>query len=103
MIHYEKVVYISHPYGGRDSNKQDIENAILRLNKLYPTYLFLSPVNTFGFEYYECSYEDGIKKCLWLLDRCDEMWVFGDDYEQSRGCMTEIQYCRDNNIPYVIK
>lgn len=47
------------------------------------------------------EYQEGLNMCLWLLDKCDEMWVFGE-YEDSVGCMSEIAYCQNYLIPYHI-
>ena len=99
---YKKVIYISHPYGGEDKNIKDVCGVIKSLVKEYPDYLFLSPIHCFGFLYDTVSYEKGIEYCLWLLDKCNEMWVFGD-YKNSIGCMKEIEYCEECNIPYQIK
>lgn len=97
--HYEKVVYISHPFHGDCDNMKDIESIVLKLIKLYPTYLFISPVHAFGFEYNSIEYRQGLAECLWLLRKSDEMWVYGD-YERSEGCQTEIEFCKLNDIPY---
>jgi len=51
--------------------------------------------------YDEVPYVEGLNMCLWLLDKCDEMWVFGD-YTNSTGCMGEIAYCKNHRIPYKI-
>lgn len=99
---YEKVVYISHPYGGSIKNKQKVEHIISDLRKHFPNYLFLSPVHAFGLGYDAVSYEDGINECLWLLKKADEMWVFGD-YANSSGCQAEIFYCQTEDIPYKFK
>jgi len=99
---YKKVIYVSHPYNGDDNNVHKVCSIIRDLVKKYPDYLFLSPIHCFGFLYDTVEYEKGIECCLWLLDKCDEMWVFGD-YDKSVGCMTEIEFCHECNIPYSIK
>lgn len=98
-IKYKKVIYVSHPYSGKQENLANIEKIMRILVKKMPNYLFLSPVHAFGFEYNFLPYEQGLNQCLWLLSKCDEMLVFGD-YTQSRGCQREIQYCEENKIPY---
>lgn len=99
---FESIVYISHPYGGAESNQNKITELINCLIKQYPNYLFLSPVHAFGFTYSSVNYETGIAYCLWLLEKCDEMWVYGD-WEASKGCNIEVEYCRNQKIPYYIK
>ena len=96
---YEKVIYISHPFQGKKENVEKIQNHIFNLKKDFPNYLFLSPVNCFGFEYDKMPYEQGLCECLWLLSKVDEMWVFGD-FETSKGCLAEIDFCKVHNIPY---
>jgi hypothetical protein len=39
--------------------------------------------------------------CLELLKKCDIMYVYGD-YQNSRGCKAEIEFCKDNGIPHKI-
>lgn len=99
---YEKIIYISHPYQGKKENLDDIEAIVLNLLKEYPQYLFLSPVHTFGFEYETLDYQKGLAECLWLLQKCDEAWIYGD-YSSSNGCQAEIEFCKLHNIPYYIK
>ena len=98
---YEKIIYISHPYGGVKDNEEKVARIIIRLQKKYPTYLFISPIHAFSFQYHKVDYEVGIQKCLWLLYRCDEMWVFGD-WEKSKGVCREILECEKINKPYSI-
>ena len=101
MKRYKHVVYISHPYGGLEANKKAVENLVVELHKLFPDYLFISPISAFSMLYDNTNYRDGLDMCLWLLPRCDAMWVFGD-YESSVGCMSEIVYCQNYRIPYQI-
>ena len=100
-MEYKNIVYVSHPYGGDIHNKEIVEDLIKWLQKQYPTYLFVSPIHTFSFLYDETEYQQGLNMCLWLLDKCDEVWVFGD-YYNSVGCMSEIAYCQNNKIQYHI-
>jgi hypothetical protein len=95
------MIYISHPYGGKEENKAKIEQIIKVYSQRYNGEVFISPVHSFGFLYDCLDYERGMELCLELLDRCDSMLVFGD-YESSRGCGIEIQFAKDNNIPYQI-
>lgn len=96
-----KYVYISHPYGGKEENKADVEriirNNVFELN----TNVYISSIHAFGFLYDCTNYYDGLDMCLALLEKCDEMWVYGN-YENSIGCKAEIQFCIDHNIPYEI-
>lgn len=96
------IIYISHPYSGLEENKQKIEEIIKELVREHPEHTYLSPIHTFGFMYYDFSYEQGLEMCLKLLDKCDMMYVYGD-WKRSRGCNAEVLYCENNAIPYEIK
>ena len=93
----EKVIYISHPYGGLNENKEKVEKLIKRLTKKYPEYCFVSPIHTFGFLYNELTYEEGISHCLTLLDLCSEIWIYGN----SKGVRIERNYAQRYKIPIV--
>lgn len=92
MNDIKKIIYLSHNYGGKESNKQHIELVMKSLVKRYPDYTFLSPVHALGFLYDYISYEDGMRHCLALLDMCDECW-FIDGYNNSQGVNIEREYC----------
>lgn len=102
MIKYEKVVYISHKFGGDKSNIKEIESTVKRFIKVYPTYLFVSPVHTFGYLYDDVNYQTGLDYTLWLLGKCDEVWVTGNEWSSSKGVLAEIDYCKKNGVPYKI-
>lgn len=101
MNEYKSIVYISHPSKGKQENTFKAEELIKQLHKEFPDYLFVSPLHAFGFMYHEVDYIDGLEMCLWLLSKCDCMWVFGD-IEDSVGCNAEIAYCQKNKIPYIV-
>ncbi len=100
-MEYSHIVYISHPYGGKCENRHAVADLFRKLQEKYPNTLFLSPIHAFAPIYHTVSYEDGLNRCLWLLDQCTEMWVFGD-YKNSVGCKAEIEYCRKNYIPFQV-
>ena len=101
MNDIKKIIYLSHNYGGKESNKKHIEAVIKSLVKRYPDYTFLSPVHALGFLYYALTYDNGMRHCLALLDMCDECW-FIDGYNDSKGCVIEQSYCADHRIPTVL-
>ena len=100
---YEKIIYLSHPYGGEIENKQRIENLAKQYVEKYPNYLFVSPIHCFGYLYDTLSYDEGLRLTLWLLQQCTEMWVCSNNWETSKGVKAEIEYCKLNHIPYCIK
>lgn len=101
-IKSKKLIYISHPYGGKEENKLKIEGIIKELSRQYPKYVFASPIHCFGFQYNDVDYDTGLSWCLVLLDACDEMWVYGD-HLNSKGCTAEIQHCLDTHKQFYIK
>ena len=101
MNDIKKIIYLSHNYGGKESNKKHIGAVIKSLVKRYPDYTFLSPVHALGFLYYTLTYDNGMRHCLALLDMCDECWSV-DGYNDSKGCVIEQSYCADHRIPTVI-
>lgn len=102
MTEFEKAIYISHRFQGKDSNAEDAERIIKLLQKEYPSYLFISPIHTFRFLYNEVDYNTGLDMCLWLLEKCDECWVVGNNWESSIGVKAEIEYCKGHGIPHKI-
>ena len=99
--HYKSIIYISHPYGGKKENEEKVKHIIQTLEKECPNYLFISPIHSFSWHYHETDYQKGIEECLWLLEKCDEMWVFGD-WKNSQGCNIEVEYCEKYLIPHTI-
>lgn len=94
-------IYVSHPYDGKEENRQKVEKIIQRLIEIYPHDTFISPIHAFGFLYDKVDYETGLEWCLDLLEGCDKMYVFGD-WKKSRGCQAEVQFCDNNFIDYKI-
>ena len=78
------MIYISHPYGGKEENKLKIEAIVRKLVKENPGVTYISPVHAFGYLYNDVDYETGLEYCLNLLDVSDRMLVFGD-WKYSRG------------------
>jgi hypothetical protein len=95
------MIYVGHPYKGLEENKRKVEGIIKSLSTMNPGTTFVSPIHTFGFMYDDFIYEVGLCMCLDLLSKCDMMYVCGD-YENSRGCMAEIKYCEEHDIPHLI-
>lgn len=93
-----KLIYIAHPFQGKPENVEKVGKIVLELIKLYPNYTFFSPLHATGFYYFEKSYEEGMKDCLELLSRCDELWLCAG-WEDSRGCNIEYDWCKENGKP----
>ena len=97
----EKMIYISHRYEGSGYRAVRVEKIMSKLVNRYPNYTFVSPIHALAFMYGNTDYSVGLNKCLDILDKCDEMWVF-DDYMNSKGCCEEINYCKAVGKPYTI-
>jgi len=95
------MIYISHPYGGKEENKLKIEAIVRKLVKENPGVTYISPVHAFGYLYNDVDYETGLEYCLNLLDVSDRMLVFGD-WKYSRGCTAEVLFAEMHMIPYEI-
>ena len=93
-----KLIYVAHPFQGKPENTQSVEKIILQLIKLYPDYTFLSPLHATGFYYFEKSYEEGMKDCIEILSRCDELWLC-NWWENSKGCNIEYDWCKEHGKP----
>ena len=96
---YDKKIYLSHGYGGKEYNLIDVTKKLKDFVANYPNYLFVSPVNMYN-ELYNCTgYQQGLNMCLALLYDCDEMWVCDTKFMNSKGCKAEIDFCDKNHIP----
>lgn len=93
-----KMVYIAHPFQGKQENVADAEQVILKLLKLCPNTVFLSPLHATGFYYFAMSYEDGMEHCFEMLKRCDELWLC-EGWQKSEGCNLEMAYADRLGMP----
>lgn len=92
-----KRVYVAHPYGGLEENKQLVEQYIKEFIKIDKDILFISPIHATGFLYNEVSYEKGMDYCLELLSSCDELWLCGD-WTSSKGCNMEFNFAIEHGV-----
>jgi len=99
-VELEKLVYICHKYGNDCENFENITVLLQNLTREHPEICFLSPVHALSYLNYDATNPDGMNKCLFLLDMCDEMWTFGEN-SMSPGCLAEKQYCKEHRIPIV--
>lgn len=94
-----KLIYISHPYtGNEEQNEEEAMQISAHLAKLYPEILFINPLSAMQHTAVaKLDYESILKQCLTLLSKCDGMIMTGN-WENSRGCMAEFQYAKENKI-----
>lgn len=93
------LIYISHPSKGLPENTAEVEAIVNRLLDDGSPDTYISPIHCFGYLYHNIDATFGLDMCLELLDKCDEMLVFGD-WQHSFSCQKEMSYCEKNNIPY---
>ena len=92
------LIYVSHPYGGKQENKDKVEEIVRKLIKLHPENIYISPIHTFGYLYNEVDYEYGMKMCLRLLDKCDKI-ILCKEWTTSKGCCMELHESKIIGIP----
>lgn len=106
------IIYVGGAYGGKEENKQLIEDAIKRLkhntsnvsNLLYglgtssPYVTYFSPVHSFGFSYNEEDYLEGVDDCLAMLEKCDALFLL-DNWEESFGAKIEYGFAKAMGTP----
>jgi hypothetical protein len=90
------LIYCSHKYGGDRENKISAEKKVRGLQLRFLEHTFISPIHTLGFMYTDVSYDDGMKLCLSLLDKCDALLVLSDE---SEGVRREIEYAKTHMKP----
>lgn len=93
-----RVIYLAHPFGGKQENVEDAERLVRLLVKKNPDCVFLSPLQATGFYYNDIPYLTGMEHCLELLGRCDELWLC-TNWQDSKGCMMEFSFATAKGIP----
>lgn len=96
----KKLVYVSHPSGGLEENKKEVEEIMSELHKhdeIISRYCFVSPIHNYGYMYNDVDYRRGLDFCIDLLENCSLMLLCGK-WTESRGCRAEVQTCRDEQI-----
>lgn len=98
-IEYRRLIYVAHPYSGDEQgNIKKAQEIVKELQLKHPHNTYISPLLTFGYLGGNVSYEQAMKLCASLLDRCDMILLTGD-WRKSKGCLIELEYARLNNIP----
>ena len=95
------IIYIAHPYGGLEENKQKVEKLIEKLVKIDRAHTYISPIHCFGYLYDKVDYDLGMDFCIDLMMMCDKVYFFGD-IKSSTGCKMELKMCKKLKKPYTI-
>ena len=91
-------IYIAHPFGGLQENKERVEDIIIDLVKINEDIVYISPIHMFGYAYDLVSWEQGMEWCLEMLDGCDCLVLASDEWNSSKGCNVEFQFAKDKGI-----
>ena len=95
----KKLVYIAHPYGGKESNKLKIDKIMNDLVMNDSEHDYVSPIHNYGFMYLTGDeYQRGLDICLGLLSHCDVL-VLCEGWETSRGCRGEHNHALKMGMP----
>lgn len=95
----KKLVYVAHPYGGKESNRKKIDVIMGDLVLNDASHDYISPIHNYGFMYLTGDeYQRGLDICLGLLSHCDVL-VLCDGWEMSRGCQGECGHAVEMGIP----
>lgn len=104
MSKRKKLLYISHPYGGKEENREEVNSIVYELYRhpeIFNNFVIMSPIACFGYMYDRVDYQTGIDFCTDLLLKCDAMIMVGD-WENSTGCKIEKELADEIKLPYII-
>ena len=94
----KKLVYVAHPYGGKESNRKKIDVIMEDLVLNDASHDYISPIHNFGYVYLTGdNYQRGLDICLSLLGQRDIL-VLCPEWESSRGCKGEFEYAKKHSI-----
>lgn len=91
------MIYVAHPYSGKDANKQSVDTIMRELIAKDDSRIYFSPIHNFGMLYFEKRYEKGLDICLDALDKCNALVLCGD-WRHSKGCIGEYAFAKGRGI-----
>ena len=95
----KELIYVAHPYSNDpEGNIAQVTEFMKSIQKTYPNSTFVTPLHMFNYHEGIISYEETMDHCLSFLEKCD-LALFPEYYNQSKGCMTELQFCKQKGIP----
>nr|DAK71756.1 MAG TPA: Blasticidin M [Bacteriophage sp.] len=84
-----QLLYIAHPYGGDETNKERVQTYLKMLQEKYPEKTLFSPLHNWGYTPYDKEHQHKpMKDCLEVLQRCNALILCGN-WRESRGCNQE--------------
>lgn len=90
----KKLVYVAHPYGGKESNRKKIDAIMSELVLNDVKHDYVSPIHNYGYVYLTGDdYQKGLDICLGLLSHCDIL-ILCQNWQDSRGCNGEFEYAK---------
>ena len=94
-----RMIYISHPYTGREiPNRADAEHIAADLAKRFPGVAFFNPLNAMRhLKNTKLPYETILAQCVALMEKCDGVIMTGD-WKKSYGCGKEREYAKAQNM-----
>ena len=98
------MIYIAHPLRGDvERNKKKVTEIMRDLSDRQ--ILAFSPLHAFDYIDPEGPQKRVLTDCIRVLEKCDELWVYGDieSISNSTGVTAEVAYARAVGIPVVYK
>ena len=92
------VLYVSHPYGGKQENEAKADAIVRALQISHPDVCFVSPVHAIRAPYSRTDYVQGLEYCLALLALCNGIVMCGN-WQESRGCVAEYFAAKMKYLP----
>ena len=85
-----KLVYISHPFTGNETeNRQDAIALCSDLKEEHKDWCLINPLDNFYFtQMVKITYEEIMAMCMEILQACDAIYLCLG-WEKSRGCCAE--------------
>ena len=102
---YHGMVYLSHPFGGNEDNREDSIKIEAGLNAIADDgYTLINPLNDEAFaraaEEFGCNEDMILAYCEGYVSGC-ALVIFCNGWENSRGCRVEHRVAVENNIPRI--
>lgn len=93
-----KVIYVSHPYGGKKENENSADRITKILADTFPNVTFISPIHAIRREYSKTPYIEGLKYTLEILNRSDGIFM-SPEWKGSNGCQIERSLAKHKGMP----